>query len=342
MELSLKSLKFESFLKIPVILISILVLVVIVTLIVKFTDIGGTSTIESQFAETKSSNPDGVIPPIETGSEKKTENYIKSASFNNAINIENAFLNWQNLFDIFTFNLNDSTFNAADSIARYENMVKIIRNPNRKFNKGGSDQILEQYGDIILEECKYYNLDWRLVLAMIRQESAFTSDAVSHAGAYGFMQIMPRTGSMLEQTLNLEEHRSPANNLKAGIYYYAMLVGRFYGTGDTNMYKFALASYNAGSGHVEDAMSMAYYFNQDYKDWDIVKEYMKLLAPGNDSLHQLVWSSRPPHGVFANWKEPYNYVENISWYWTQYKKLYPIPEDNKKSGNTKKKKKNKS
>ena len=338
MELSLKSLKFESFLKIPVILISILVLVVIVTLIVKFTDISGSSTLEDQFADTKSSNPDGVIPPIETGSEKKTENYIKSASFNNAINIENAFLNWQNLFDIFTFNLNDSTFNASDSIARYENMVKIIRNPNRKFNKGGSDQILEQYGDIILEECKYYNLDWRLVLAMIRQESAFTSDAVSHAGAYGFMQIMPRTGSMLEQTLNLEEHRSPANNLKAGIYYYAMLVGRFYGTGDTNMYKFALASYNAGSGHVEDAMSMAYYFNQDYKDWDIVKEYMKLLAPGNDSLHQLVWSSRPPHGVFANWKEPYNYVENISWYWTQYRKLYPIPEDNKKSGNTKKRK----
>lgn len=338
MELSLKSLKFESFLKIPVILISILVLVVIVTLIVKFTDIGGSSTLEDQFADTKSSNPDGVIPPIETGSEKKNDNIIKSASFNNAINIENAFLNWQNLFDIFTFNLNDSTFNAADSIARYENMVKIIRNPNRKFNKGGSDQILEQYGDIILEECKYYNLDWRLVLAMIRQESAFTSDAVSHAGAYGFMQIMPRTGSMLEQTLNLDEHRSPANNLKAGIYYYAMLVGRFYGTGDTNMYKFALASYNAGSGHVEDAMSMAYYFNQDYKDWDIVKEYMKLLAPGNDSLHQLVWSSRPPHGVFANWKEPYNYVENISWYWTQYRKLYPIPEDNKKSGNTKKKK----
>lgn len=338
MELSLKSIKFEGFLKIPVILVSILVLVVIVTLIVKFTDIGGSKTIESQFAETKSSNPEGVIPPIETGSEKKTDNYIKNASYNNAINIESAFLNWQNLFDIFTFNLNDSTFNTADSVARYENMVKIIRNPNRKFNKGGSDQILEQYGDIILEECKYYNLDWRLVLAMIRQESAFTSDAVSHAGAYGFMQIMPRTGSMLEQTLNLEEHRSPANNLKAGIYYYAMLVGRFYGTGDTNMYKFALASYNAGSGHVEDAMSMAYYFNQDYKDWDIVKEYMKLLAPGNDSLHQLVWSSRPPHGVFANWKEPYNYVENISWYWTQYKRLYPIPEDNKKSGNTKKKK----
>lgn len=334
MYLSLKSIKLDNLLKIPVILVAVMVIIVITTVIVKYSDIGNDTAIE-----TKSSNPDAVIPPVETESETKNDNYMKNVSYHNAISIESAFLNWQNLFDIFTYNLNDSTFNQADSIARYENMVKIIRNPNRKFSRGGSDQILEQYGDIILEECKYYNLDWRLILAMIRQESAFTSDAVSHAGAYGFMQIMPRTGSMLEQTLKLEEHRSPANNLKAGIYYYAMLVGRFYGTGDTNMYKFALASYNAGSGHVEDAMSMAYYFNQDYKDWDIVKEYMKLLAPGNDSLHQLVWNSRPPHAVFANWKEPYNYVENIMWYWQQYKKLYPLPEDNKKSGNTKKKKK---
>lgn len=336
MSVNFKALKLENFLKIPVILIGAMVLVVIITIIIKFSDIGSSSNIE-----TKSSNPDAVIPPFETNSERENQNYMKNVSYNNAINIENAFYNWQNIFDIFTFNLNDSTFNSSDSVARYENMVKIIRNPNRKFNKGGSDQILEQYGDIILDECKYYKIDWRLILAMIRQESAFTSDAVSHAGAYGFMQIMPRTGSMLEQTLNLEDHRSPVNNLKAGIYYYAMLVGRFYGAGDTNKYKFALASYNAGSGHVEDAMSMAYYFNEDYKNWDVVKEYMKLLAPGNDSLHQLVWGSRPPNGVFANWKEPYNYVDNISWYWQQYKKLYPLPEDNKKSGNTKKKKKTK-
>ncbi len=334
--MNFKALKLENFLKIPVILIGAMVLVVITTIIIKFSDIGSSSTIE-----TKSSNPDAVIPPFTTNTERENQNYMKNVSYNNAINIENSFYNWQNIFDIFTFNLNDSTFNTSDSVARYENIVKIIRNPNRKFNKGSSDKILEQYGEIIIDECNYYKLDWRLILAMIKQESAFTSDAVSHAGAYGFMQIMPRTGSMLEQTLNLEDHRSPVNNLKAGIYYYAMLVGRYYGAGDTNMYKFALASYNAGSGRVEDAMSMAYYFNEDYKDWDIVKEYMKLLAPWNDSLHQLVWGSKPPNGVFANWKEPYNYVENISWYWQQYKKLYPLPEDNKKSGNTKKKKKTK-
>jgi len=330
---NLKSLKLENLVKIPTIIIGLMVIVVLVTIVVKFTDLGSSSMVEP-----KSSNPDAVIPPVETGQDKKTDNYLKQASYSNAINLEKAFLNWQDMFDIFAYNINDSALASSDSVQRYENLATIIRNPNRKFNKGGSDKILEEYGDIILDECKYYKLDWRLILAMIKQESAFTSDAVSHAGAYGFMQIMPRTGSMLEQTLNLEDHRSPENNLKAGIYYYAMLVGRYDGAGDTNKYKFALASYNAGSGHIEDAMSMAYYFNEDYKDWDVVKEYMKLLAPGNDSLHQLVWGARPPHGVFANWKEPYNYVDNIFWYWTQFRKSYPLPED---SGRTEKKKKKK-
>ncbi|MCI0717076.1 MAG: transglycosylase SLT domain-containing protein [Chlorobi bacterium] len=332
MNVNLKSLKIENLLKIPVILVVLIVIVVIITVITRISEIG-TTTIGTQ-----SSNPESVIPPVETNPGKKQEDYLKIISYNNAINIENAFYNWQNVFDIFAYNLNDTIFKTSDSITRYEKLSRIIRNPYRKFYRGNSDQIIEEYGSVILEECEYYKLDWRLILAMMKQESAFTPDAVSHAGAYGFMQIMPRTGSMLERTLQLEDHRSPVNNLKAGIYYYAMLVGRYYDAGDTNKYKFALAAYNAGSGHVEDAMSLAYYHNDDYFDWDIVKEYMKLLAPGNDSLHRKVWGSSPPNRVFANWRESYYYVENIMWYWQQYKKIYPLPEDTQKPKKKKKRK----
>jgi hypothetical protein len=330
---NLKSLKLENFLKIPTVLIAIMVIIVIVVIIARFS---GNST---PAIDTKSSNPDAVIPPVETKEKEKSENYLKNISYSNAINIEKAFYGWENLFDIFTYNSNDSAFRENDSIARDQKISMILSNPNRKFSKGNSDKILEDYGSVIMEECEYYKLDWRLILAMIKQESAFTPDAVSHAGAYGFMQIMPRTGSMLEQQLNIEDHRSPVNNLRAGIYYYATLVGRYNDAGDTNKYKFALAAYNAGSGRVEDAMSFAYYFNENYFDWDVVKEYMKLLAPGNDSLHRVVWGSGPPRGTFANWKEPYHYVDNIFWYWQQFKKIYPLPEDNKKSGTTKRKKK---
>jgi membrane-bound lytic murein transglycosylase F len=157
---------------------------------------------------------------------------------------------------------------------------------------------------------------------MIKQESAFTSDAESRAGAYGFMQIMPKTGAKLEETLNLDDHRSPTNNLIAGIYYYALLVARYDGAGDTNKYKFALAAYNAGSGHVEDAMSIAYYMGQDYWDWNNVEEAIKMLGPDNDSLHVKIWDGKPPNGVFTNWKEPVDYVRNIIYYWSEYRRIY--------------------
>jgi len=331
---NLKALNLHSFLKIPVFITGLMVIIVIVVIIIRFIDFG------QKNIETTNPNPESVIPPVETGEKTNSELQIQNISLNNAIYVEDMVYNWQNILDVFSYNYNDSPLLSTDSIERNSLILKIIRNPNKKFSKGASDGILAQYGDVILEECAYYKLDWRLILAMVKQESAFIPDAVSHAGAYGFMQIMPRTGSMLEQQLKIEEHRSPKNNLIAGIYYYATLVGRYYQAGDTNKYKFALAAYNAGSGHVEDAMSIAYYFREDYFDWDIVKEYMKLLEPGNDSIHTKVWGSKPPNGVFANWKEPYHYVDNIIWYWQQYKKLYPLPEDNPKSTKKLKKKKN--
>lgn len=280
---------------------------------------------EKSLSEKKSDNPDAVISPVENPEEKNNmedySGYFYNVSNEPAARIENMIYNWQNLFDIFASNPENRYLKYTISTPILERLSQNIQKP-QKFFKGNSDAIIAEYGDLIKEEAKYYKLDWRLILAMIKQESAFTSDAVSHAGAYGFMQIMPRTGAKLEETLNLEDHRSPTNNLIAGIYYYALLVGRYDGGGDTNKYKFALAAYNAGSGHVEDAMSIAYYLGQDYWDWNNVKETMKMLGPDNDSLHVKVWGSKPPNGIFSNWKEPVNYVSNIIYYWGEYKRIY--------------------
>lgn len=311
-------------------------LTVIIVIVLKFSDISST------LLGLKSSNPENVIPPVQTdyvpGSDPSV--YFNRQSIRNLRTFEDIIYNWQNIFNIFTSNPQNRDLRYSLSTPSLESISKNVQETPVKFYKGSSDEVLAQFGSLIKDECKYYNLDWRLVLAIIKQESAFMPDAESHAGAFGFMQIMPKTGSSLEQTLNLEEHHSPTNNLKAGIYYYALLVARYNDCGDTNKYKFALAAYNAGSGHVEDAMSIAYYFGKNYLDWNIVKETMKLLAPPNDSLHRLVWNSRPPNGTFSNWKEPYNYVENIMYYWDQYRKIYPIPEDTPK-GTVKKKKKKK-
>jgi soluble lytic murein transglycosylase-like protein len=273
----------------------------------------------------KSRNPDAVISPVpDQGQEKKADyrGYLSRVGYEPIIYLENVVYNWQNLFDIFTSNPENSYLRYTISTPSLEKLTIEVKTPKVEFFKGSSDEIIEEYGKVIKEEAKYYKLDWHLILAMIKQESNFTSNAVSSAGAYGFMQIMPRTGSKLEQTLNLEDHTSPINNLIAGIYYYALLVGRYDAAGDTNKYKLALAAYNAGSSHIEDAMTIAYFHGKDYLKWENVRETLKMLGPENDSLHIKIWGTSPPGGRFTNWREPVNYVNNIIYFWSEYKKIY--------------------
>jgi soluble lytic murein transglycosylase-like protein len=312
---------FKKFKNIPnnaIILTAVIIIIIaVVALINSFKT-------EKSPVEKKSDNPEAVISPVENPDEENNtdySDYFSNVSNEPAVRIEQMVYNWQNIFDIFASNPENRYLRYTVSTPSLERLSQNIQKP-QKFFKGNSDEIIAEFGGLIKEEAKYYKLDWRLILAMIKQESAFISDAESHAGAYGFMQIMPRTGAKLEETLNLEDHRSPTNNLVAGIYYYALLVGRYDGAGDTNKYKFALAAYNAGSGHVEDAMSIAYYLGQNYWNWDNVKETMKMLGPDNDSLHIKVWGSKPPNGVFSNWKEPVNYVRNIIYYWGEYRRIY--------------------
>jgi soluble lytic murein transglycosylase len=85
-----------------------------------------------------------------------------------------------------------------------------------------------------------------LLLAVVRQESAFNSQAVSPAGARGLMQLMPQTALQVSQELKLNYSSQrltmePNLNLKLGQAYLAGLLDRFDGS-----YVLTLAAYNAG------------------------------------------------------------------------------------------------
>jgi len=89
-------------------------------------------------------------------------------------------------------------------------------------------------------------LEVPLVLAMIRQESAFNNVAKSHAGARGLLQLMPRTASKIAKKLHIPYSQrrllsDPDYNLKLGQAYLAGLVEEFNGS-----YVLALVAYNAG------------------------------------------------------------------------------------------------
>jgi soluble lytic murein transglycosylase len=93
-----------------------------------------------------------------------------------------------------------------------------------------------------------------LVLAIIRQESAFAGDAVSAAGAVGMMQLMPATAKLVADKLKVKLTakkltEDPDLNIRLGRGYLDGLLDRFDGS-----YVLAVASYNAGPSRVQEWM----------------------------------------------------------------------------------------
>lgn len=254
---------------------------------------------------------------------KDFDEVIKKKSFDNNLYVENLLKDWPTLFDLFTSNANFKQKAKSINVKDLERINDKIQMVSKEFKLGNIDNLVAELGEDIKRECNYYDLDWRIVFAIIRQESYFNANARSHAGAFGLMQLMPRTGQGLQNQLSLEETQTPKNNVIAGIYYYATLVSQFRDLGE-DKYKFALAAYNAGLGRVIDAMTITAYFEKDYRLWENVKEAYPYLSSKEDSIHALVWpeTKRPPYGTLDNWKEPYNYVNSIMFYYDAYKKMF--------------------
>jgi soluble lytic murein transglycosylase len=104
-------------------------------------------------------------------------------------------------------------------------------------------------------------LDPFLVASQIRQESEFNPEAISHANAFGLMQVLPSTGKKLAHSMKVRGFSSqqllvPDFNLQLGTRYFRELVDHFNGH-----VEYALAAYNAGTDRVD-----AWLANGKYRD----------------------------------------------------------------------------
>ncbi len=102
-------------------------------------------------------------------------------------------------------------------------------------------EVSEEYGKDILRATLDTNVSPALVLAVIGIESAGKSDAVSHAGAVGLMQLIPATA----ERFGVTDSTDPVQNIKGGVAYLDWLLNEF-----DNDPVLALAAYNAGEGAV--------------------------------------------------------------------------------------------
>ena len=125
---------------------------------------------------------------------------------------------------------------------------------------------VSQYDGLIRKSSASIKWDWRLLASLICQESRFDSKVKSLAGAYGLMQIMPVTA----RNFGIDFTSSPENNLKAGILYINWLHSIFDPkiSDENERLHFILAAYNAGPGHILDAMELARKNGKDPEKWE--------------------------------------------------------------------------
>lgn len=132
---------------------------------------------------------------------------------------------------------------------------------------------LSPYDDLFKAVADSVDLDWRLLAAVAFQESRFDPQAVSHAGAVGMMQLLPRTAGSTPDSLQIPELNVEfgARHLRALYDAYSFVSGR-------DRLRFALAAYNCGQGHLDDARILAVQRNKNPNSWEgSVRESLLLL-----------------------------------------------------------------
>jgi len=148
-----------------------------------------------------------------------------------------------------------------------------------------------------------YGVDWRLVAALAYQESHWHPEAESFTGVKGLMMLTRKTAA----ELGVRKRLDPEESISAGARYFAHLHRRIgAGVPEPDRTYMALAAYNVGWGHLEDARMLAQRLGKNPNGWPAVRSTLPLL--GKPTFYKTL-----PHG-FARGTEPVRFVDCIRTY----------------------------
>jgi membrane-bound lytic murein transglycosylase F len=171
------------------------------------------------------------------------------------------------------------------------------------FSSIGGEKI-SPYDDIIQKYAGEINWDWRLLAALIHQESNFKPDAKSWMGAMGLMQMIPSTA----KSYGVTNIFNPEQNIMAGTKHLNWLENYWkkYVSDSLERRKFVMGSYNVGQGHVMDAVRLTEKYNKDPEVWDDnVAYYLLQKSKPKYFKDQVVKSG------YCRGEEPVEYVREI-------------------------------
>ncbi|MFC6440562.1 membrane-bound lytic murein transglycosylase MltF [Pseudobowmanella zhangzhouensis] len=164
------------------------------------------------------------------------------------------------------------------------------------------EQTLPEYRELFRAESN--NLDWRLLAAMSYQESHWNPKARSHTGVRGMMMLTLDTA----RDLGVKSRLDPRQSIQGGARYFQMQLDRIpERIAQPDRTWFALAAYNAGWGHVEDARILTQRQGGNPDLWVDVKQRLPL-------LRQKKYYKTLKYG-YARGDEAAAYVANIRRYY---------------------------
>ena len=132
---------------------------------------------------------------------------------------------------------------------------------------------LPRFRPFIKDAARRNGFDWCLIAAQIYQESHLDPLASGPNGSQGLMQILPVTA----RSLKVSDPFDPVASIKGGVAYLRSLYDMYEGADETERLMVALAAYNAGPGHVNDARRLAARMGLDPARWGSLARTLPLL-----------------------------------------------------------------
>jgi membrane-bound lytic murein transglycosylase F len=177
------------------------------------------------------------------------------------------------------------------------------------------DTTLPDYRNLFEEASTLTGMDWRLLAALAYQESQWDPLATSYTNVRGMMMLTEDTADRM----NVMNRLDPRESILAGAKYLALLKEQLpERIAEPDRTWMALAAYNQGYGHLEDARILTTRMGMNPDSWTDVKKWMPL-------LNQPGYYETLKHG-YARGGEAVILVESIRSYYDMLKRIKPDDE----------------
>ncbi len=163
---------------------------------------------------------------------------------------------------------------------------------------------LPRFRSLFEQVAKEEGLEWPLLAAISYQESLWNPKAKSPTGVRGLMMLTRNTA----RHVGIDNRLDPAQSIRGGAQYFKLMLNKIpERIPQPDRTWLALAAYNVGYGHLEDARRLTEADGGDPDKWIDVKKRLPLLSKKK-------WYKKTKHG-YARGSEPVKYVENIRKYY---------------------------